>query len=246
MFLKNLSIIVPCYNYEKLIKKNIFNICNKLNKFKIKYEIIVINDGSKDNTKNKLKELSKIKENIKIINLPENKGKSHCVKVGINASMYNYLVLIDCDLPYFKYFNKVIEKLNQKFDLVIINRKSIKSRLTKQKLNFYQKTRFFIGNAIGLFNKKILDLKFYDTQAGLKGLKKINKFNNINFYSKKFFFDLELIYNYQKLNKKIIDIPIIYKISKNSSIKLFSYKNLYILFELIKVLFLLKIKRLKI
>lgn len=246
MLLKNLSIIIPCYNFEKLIKKNIFKLIKKINKLNVNYEIIVVNDGSRDNTKNILEILAKYNKKIKIFNLPSNKGKSHCVKIGINASKYNNLILIDCDLPYFSYLNNIIQKLNDQAELVIINRKSKKSRLYNNNLNFYQKARILIGGFIGFFNKIFLNLKFYDTQAGLKGFKKISNFNKINFYSKKFFFDLELIYHYQIENRKIIDIPIKYKISKNSNIKLISLKNISIVLELIKVLILLKIKSFKI
>lgn len=243
---KNISVVVPCYNYEKLIKKNIQKLSKIFSRLKIKYEIIIVNDGSIDGTQNKLKEISKKNNNIKIINLKNNKGKSFCLKVGISKCKFNYIILIDCDLPYFGYLNNLIKKLKNNYDLVIINRKSKNSHQTETKLNFYQKSRFLIGNLIGIFNKLILGIKFYDTQAGLKGFKKSSKFKNINFYSKKFFLDLELIYHYQKNNKKIADIPISYKISKDSSIKLFSYKNLYILFELIKVIIFLKIKKFKI
>lgn len=243
---KNISVVVPCYNYEKLIKKNIQKLSKVFFRLKIKYEIIIINDGSKDRTQNKLKEISKKNKNIKIINLKNNKGKSFCLKVGISKCKFNHVILIDCDLPYFGYLNNLIKKLKNNYDLVIINRKSKNSHQTETKLNFYQKCRFLIGNLIGIFNKLILGIKFYDTQAGLKGFKKSSKFKNINFYSNKFFLDLELIYHYQKNNKKIADIPINYKISKDSSIKLFSYKNLYILFELIKVIIFLKIKKFKI
>lgn len=245
MLLKNLSVIVPCYNYDKLIKKNIIKLQKKIKEFNISYEIIIINDGSSDNTKIKLEEVKKDVKFVKIINIKKNIGKSHCVKTGIKNSKYNNLILIDCDLPYFKYFNKVLKKLNEEYELVIINRKSIYSKLDKSNLNLYKKLRIVIGNIVGYFNKYFLNLNFADTQAGLKALKKIKKFNRIKFYSKKFFFDLELIFHYQKNNKKIIDIPIKYIVSDESSIKIFSLKNFNILYELIKILWLLKINSFK-
>ena len=53
--MKNLTVIVPCYNYETYILSNIEKLINKLEKYKIDYEIIIINDGNSDNTKKKLK-----------------------------------------------------------------------------------------------------------------------------------------------------------------------------------------------
>ena len=84
-------------------------------------------------------------------------------------------------------------------------------------------------------------MKFYieglDTQAGLKGFKKIKNFKKINFISKLFFFDLELMYIYYISKKKFFPIPVKYEIPKKSSIKIFSFiKNFKIIFELIEVI----------
>ena len=51
--MKNLSIIVPCYNYETYILNNIEKLINKLENHEINYEVIIIDDGSLDNTKKK-------------------------------------------------------------------------------------------------------------------------------------------------------------------------------------------------
>ena len=53
--MKNLSIIVPCYNYETYILNNIEKLINKLENHEINYEVIIIDDGSLDNTKKKLR-----------------------------------------------------------------------------------------------------------------------------------------------------------------------------------------------
>ena len=55
------SLIIPCYNYENLIKDKFLNLKEKLNKFKIKNEIIYINDGSLDKNLKKIKEIKKKK-----------------------------------------------------------------------------------------------------------------------------------------------------------------------------------------
>ena len=81
-----------------------------------------------------------------------------------------------------------------------INRRSNKSVMINQNLTNYQKTRYMLGNLIGklinLFLK--IDLEGTDTQAGLKAFKKYNNFEKLVFNSKKYFFDLELIYYFRK------------------------------------------------
>ena len=107
-----------------------------------------------------------------------------------------------------------------------------------KKLNLYQVIRYFLGTIIALINKKILNLNIEggDTQAGLKGFKKNKYFNKNKFISKKFFFDLELIHLFSKKKLKIFSIKTIFDINKNSSIKIFNFKNNYhILKELIHI-----------
>lgn len=143
--------------------------------------------------------------------------------------------MLDCDLPYLKYLNKVIYELNFN-DLVLINRRLPNSKNVKPN-NLYQKTRKYIGELIGKLIEIIHQLNVYgDTQAGLKGFKYIKFIRNKKFISKYYFLDLEIIKIFRERNLSIKLIPVNYSISKNSNIKIFSYKNILFLFELIKIL----------
>ena len=243
--MKKVSIIVPCFNYEKKIAKNLQKIINKITRFKINYELIVINDGSTDNTKLKILNLSSRNKKIKLITNKVNKGKSFSVILGILNSKYNHVILIDCDIPYFDSFNKIVFEMIKKKDLVIVNRRIKKSKLIKQKFTTYQKIRNIIGNFVGIFINYFLnlDIEGSDTQAGLKGFKKFKKFNSTKFYSKKYFFDLELIFHYTFRKKRIVSVPVKYRMTNNSTIKLFSVQNFYILYELIKIICILNFKK---
>ena len=111
-------------------------------------------------------------------------------------------------MPYFNYFNKIINALD-KSSLVYINRKSKESNLNTKELSFYQAIRFIIGRLMCLFiNFVCLDLNVGDTQAGLKAFIKPKKFNKIVFKSKKFFFDAEImiIFYLLKRNMKYISV----------------------------------------
>ena len=242
--MKNLSIIVPCFNFDKLILKNINKIIKKISQKNYNYEIIVVNDGSEDNSVTEIKKLTKNNKNIRLINFRNNMGKSYVIKYALRKTRFNNVLLIDCDLPYFEYFNKTISELNKKNDLVIINRRSKKSKLKNKKLSCYQWFRGKLGNIIGyIINWTLkLEIEGNDTQAGLKAFTKINGFNKINFYSEKWFLDLELIKLYKDSHKKIYCIPVKYELPKESNINLFSLKNFFILYEFIKILTILKIK----
>lgn len=242
--MKSLSIIIPTYNDAKKIKSKIHILIKKLQKTKLKYEIIIVNDGSKDGTKSEIKKISK-KYKLILINNDINQGKSYSINKGLKKSKHQNIILTDSDLPYFSSFNKIIKKLDKNYDFVFVNRRHKKSKIINRKLNFYQISRYFIGYVVSLVVRLALNMNIYggDTQSGLKGFKKIKNFKKFKFVSSKFFLDLEIMYCYKKLNKKFYSIPVKYKIDDKSSIKIFSLKkNFDIIIELFKVILILKNK----
>lgn len=233
------SLIIPCYNCSQFIEKNIIKLIRKLNNFNIKYEIILIDDGSTDKTLEILKKINLNIKKIKILKNNFNIGKSFSSIKGIKISRYQKIILIDCDLPYFSDLKNIIFELNKGYDLVTINRKMEQSKLISKNLNLYQITRYIIGGLIAIINLKVLKLKIKggDTQAGLKGFKKFKNFNKVKFLSRKFFFDLELISLYSKKKLSIKSIKTNYSVPSKSSIKIFNFsKNFEILCELFKVI----------
>ena len=90
------SIIIPCYNAEKTISKCLKSIFNSISNFNDLYsfEIIVINDGSNDQTLSIVKEF----DEIKIINHNKNLGLSSARNAGIKATDSEYIIFIDSDI----------------------------------------------------------------------------------------------------------------------------------------------------
>lgn len=234
------SIIIPCFNSEKFIRKNLILLISKVRKLKILYEIIIINDGSNDNT---LSEIYKIKnKHLRIINLKKNYGKSFAVRKGIKLAKLNNIILLDCDLPYFNKFELIVKKLNENIDFVTIDRKSKKSKILNEKTNIYAYFRLFLGNIIGYIVNFFLklDKRSIDTQAGLKGFKNLRQIRKKKFISKKFFLDLEIIFLFIKMKKVFFYVNVNYRVNNVSTINLFSINSIRILVELIKVIIHLK------
>ena len=88
------SILVPCYNEETTIENTVERLDN-LNYSS--YEIIAINDGSKDRTHDVLEELSRSYEKLRVIQLKTNAGKANALYLGLIASKGEFLVGIDAD-----------------------------------------------------------------------------------------------------------------------------------------------------
>ena len=94
-----LSIIVPCYNEERNIEPFYNEVVTTFEKEKLQYEIVFINDGSKDETIKELKKLAKnTDENIKIINFSRNFGKEAAMYAGLKEASGEFVSIIDADL----------------------------------------------------------------------------------------------------------------------------------------------------
>lgn len=90
---KLVSVIIPAFNEEKTVAE-VVKVCLKTPEVG---EIIVVNDGSRDKTKEKLK-VFRGKDKVRVINLPKNHGKGYAVAQGVKLARYDYLLFLDADL----------------------------------------------------------------------------------------------------------------------------------------------------
>jgi len=94
----DISVIVPCYNEEESIPLFYKEIKEITKKMKVKFEIIFINDGSKDNTLNIIRELAKKDKMIRYISFSRNFGKEAGILAGLEAAKGSYVCMMDVDL----------------------------------------------------------------------------------------------------------------------------------------------------
>src|SRR3989344_5701132 len=133
-----LSVVVPCYNEEKRFQKGLRHYWLYLSKQKYPWELIFVNDGSKDNTLKLMQASAKGKSSVKVISYNKNRGKGHAIIQGIKNAKGKYILFTDLDhsVPvdtiesFFKYFVKLpsmIGLLMQKFFLFVRNLNPINS-----------------------------------------------------------------------------------------------------------------------
>lgn len=98
--MKKISVVVPCYNEEEVIEECYNQLTLELNKYKetYLYELIFVNDGSKDNTLSILKQISKKDNNVKIISFSRNFGHQIGITAGLDYATGDYIGFIDADL----------------------------------------------------------------------------------------------------------------------------------------------------
>jgi len=96
-----ISIIVPCYNEEKslpLFYDEIIGIAEGMNE--VSYELLFVNDGSKDNTLSILKKISSANKKAKYISFTRNFGKEAAMLAGLQEASGDYVVIMDADLQH--------------------------------------------------------------------------------------------------------------------------------------------------
>jgi len=131
MLEKKLSIIIPVYNEEKVIKEVLNNLLNYLKQLSLIYEIIVINDGSTDKTGEILLQYNNF-SNLKIITHPYNKGYGASLKTGARAAQFEWLLFFDGDGQHrIEYLNEFLKYTNQ-FEMIVGSRQGYLGPLFRQ------------------------------------------------------------------------------------------------------------------
>ena len=103
-----LSIILPCYNEEAILEQNVETIIQYLEATSnFDYEVLIINDGSKDNTGKIANELEKKYQSIRVIHHPTNLNLGRALQTGFQNSKNDIIVVLDIDLSY------SVEHINQ-------------------------------------------------------------------------------------------------------------------------------------
>ena len=157
-----ISFVIPVYNEEESIKPLYDRIKEVVDNHNYNYEIVVVDDGSDDNSLKILKDLKTKDENVKIVVFQENRGQSAAFDAGFRYSSGKYIITLDADLQ-----NDPVDVPNMlRF---ISNYDVVCGFRAKRQDNFIRKVSSKIGNYI---RNKITNDNIIDTGCSLKIFKK--------------------------------------------------------------------------
>ena len=197
------SIIVPVYNEEKTIL-TVLKKLSDIRKFEYKFEVIVINDGSNDNTGKILDENQSLID--KQINNETNRGKGYSVKKGLDSADGKYIIFQDADLEYdpsdFIKFFKLIKNFDP--DLILGSRFAY-TEYTRSH-NILNK---FGNNLITLLFNLLYNTTFTDIYSCYACYRK-DLINVNSLQSKGFEQHAEILCKIVKEGKKFYEVPINY------------------------------------
>lgn len=196
--MKKVSILIPAYNEEEVLYTlydRLENVINKLNNYE--FEVLLINDGSKDNTLNILRELRKRDKRMCYINLSRNYGKETAMIAGLDYVTGDCCIILDADLqdpP--ELIEEMLKYWEQGYDDIYAKRKSRAGESFMKKFTsslFYKmlqkSTRIPIQKNTGdfrLLDRRCVDAlrKFRESERYTKGM-----FSWIGFNKKEILFD---------------------------------------------------------
>ena len=199
-----ISIIVPVFNEEKTLK----TILNKINQQKITdiiFEIIVVNDGSTDDSLKILKENSN--QYQKLINLEKNMGKGGAVRKGLLDSSGEYILFQDADMEYDpSEYSKLLKPIIDNNADIVMGSWLMTSSLNRH--GGYSKNR--LGNNLITFLFNLLNhTKFTDIYSGYLIFKREN-INPNKLRTNGWEQQAEILSKIIKKSNKIFDVPITY------------------------------------
>lgn len=162
-----LSVVMPAYNEGDNIFNNIQKVSTALRGFTDKFEIIIVNDGSKDNTKEEVKRAIQLDDKVRLVSYKTNGGKGKAIKEGVKAAKGQYIAFLDSDLdlPPEQLEAYVAQISNGNADVVI------GSKMHKDSKIDYPAVRKIISFGYYCMLKVLFRLNVKDTQTGIKVFK---------------------------------------------------------------------------
>lgn len=216
------SVLIPVYNEEDIIEKNVEKLIEHLDSLKEIYELLICSNGSTDRTDKIGKKLEKQYDQIRFFSIPK-KGVGNAFKVNIRNARYEKLISLDMDLSIdLKFVKKALRLLN-KVDMVLGSKREGKQERSK--------LREFISDAYIKLVILFLGMNYKDYSIAAKGYKKslVEKYLDYIDYGSSYV--VEIAYYIEQKGGKIKEVPVYCVDKRKSKFNLFHeimyrFKNL--------------------
>jgi glycosyltransferase involved in cell wall biosynthesis len=201
-----ISIILPCYNEEAILPKNLDSIIEYLESKKEKYqwEIVLINDGSKDQTGKIADEYARrYLNNVRAIHHPTNLNLGNALKTGFNNSKGDIIVVMDIDLSYsVSHIERLVDKLVEtSSDIVIASPYMPGGKVTDVPF-----TRKLMSRWVNRFMRIAAQDKYF-TYTGMVRAYRKSFISTVNLKTKDYEINPEILYKGMILRARIVEIP---------------------------------------
>ena len=210
------SIIIPAYNERARIGSTLEQVLEHLREQKWSAEIVVVNDGSRDDTANFVGQFAAEHPQVRLIENPGNQGKGYAVRNGMLNARGKVLLFTDADLSSpITEATKLFAAMEKGADV------AIGSRWLDPSLQFQRQSlkRQIMSRTFNLFTRAVLTFPYHDTQCGFKAFtreaaQKIFPLQRITRWG----FDAEIIYLAHHMKLKVAEVPVTWGHDERSKI----------------------------
>ncbi len=208
-----LTIVMPCYNEGTRIYRNIIELATQVEKFCDNFRIIVVNDGSTDDTEQEIQRAKLADSRVGVISYPENRGKGFAVRRGMLSAKSEYVAFIDADLELPPHLLEgFLKEAGDGADIVIGSKMHPDSQVE------YPFMRKVMSTGYYWFLKVLFGLKLKDTQTGIKLFRTASVQPILKVMrTSRFSFDIELLAIATKKGLVIKEMPVVVNFSRNKS-----------------------------
>ncbi len=226
-----LSVIIPAYNEAKRLPLTLIDVDKYLSQTKFPYEIIVVDDGSKDDTATVVGKFIGLVKHLRLISNEVNKGKGGVVRQGMLEAKGAYRLFTDADnSTSVDQFQKMIPHFEEGYDIVIGSR-AIRGAKLDPAEPWYRQLPGKLGN---LVIQILLLPGLWDTQCGFKAFsaeaaERIFSLSKIKGWA----FDVEVLSLAKYLGYRIKEVPVHWVNDARSNVKASSY--VFFLIETFKI-----------
>jgi dolichyl-phosphate beta-glucosyltransferase len=159
------SVVIPAYNESARISATLEKVLKYLTDQDWAAEVIVVNDGSKDNTADIVRRYASTDRRLQLLENPGNRGKGYSVRAGMLRAVGDLLLFSDADLSSpIEEAAKLFEAIHAGADIAIGSR-WLRSELQTQRQSW---PRQLLGRAFSVVPRLVLGLNYKDTQCGFK------------------------------------------------------------------------------
>lgn len=215
-----LSLIIPAYNEESRLSSTLNTVDAYLSGLGKSYEIIVVNDGSSDDTQKVLKEQIARTSALRIISYKDNCGKGYAVRQGIFASRGDYVMFSDADLSApIDELPKLLNAVENGYDVAVGSR-AVKGAVIPVHQPLYRELG---GKGLNLVIRALAVPGIHDTQCGFKLFKgDVAREVFAKCFLDGWSFDVEILYLSKRLGYTVAEIPVKWAHSEGSKLHPFT------------------------
>lgn len=202
------SLIIPAYNESNRIRPSLDQILKYLEEQHWEAEVLVVNDGSQDNTAQIVKEYGRTHPQVQLLENGRNRGKGFSVRNGMLHARGDICLLSDADLSSpITEAQKLFDAIAQGADIAIGSR-WLQAELQTERQPLY---RQLFGRIFNLLLRIVLGLNFKDTQCGFKAFRRdaaqqIFALQKIERWG----FDPEILFLARQFGFRVVEVPVVW------------------------------------